>query len=285
MDLDGDGFLPRTAMTHLLVEHDGICWWCRSRPATTGEHKFKASDLVRLMGDDTLIWGDREGNTREIRGKSGIRRDRYGVVKFPKSMCDICNNSRSQPFDLAYEQFSNYLIEHRNLRFLPGIALVDIFGEQWRSLGLDLARYYAKHFGCQMVRTGVGAPDSLREFMDGALDISDAHMALVTTDSVNSTMLKNGLSISAGAVFADRQFTQITGCVFAAYVGSIGVRFEWQKAGLPDGERSQFFHYPVPVLNFFTDEVAVVRGVSRRPGKIARFLQWVNTPSGNRTAE
>lgn len=70
---------------HLRLEASGLCWWCQARTATTGEHKFKRSDLARLMGDDHLIWGDGEGNSKEIRGKSGITRDRHGVVKFPKS--------------------------------------------------------------------------------------------------------------------------------------------------------------------------------------------------------
>ncbi len=82
------------ALEHLKVAPSGTCWWCEGRPATTGEHKFKRTDLARLMGeDDLLLWGSGT-DLREVRGKRGITRDRYGVVKFPKSLCGPCNNHR-----------------------------------------------------------------------------------------------------------------------------------------------------------------------------------------------
>lgn len=252
------------SVKHLLVQPDDLCWWCRSRPATTGEHKFKASDLARLMGDDSLVWGDTAGNAREIRGRGGIQRDRHGVVKFPKSFCDSCNNATSQPFDRTYDRFSDYLASHRNLDAKDGIDFVRVFGPDWRESLFNLARYYGKHFGCQLVRTGVGAPDSLRSFLDGEFDMPDVHMALVTTDVVQKTVFRRGLTISPGAVFADPEFTEIRSCVFAAYVGAVGVRFEWREAGIPDDERSQFFHFPYPVFNRFTDETAVARGIPKR---------------------
>jgi hypothetical protein len=94
----------RQAVSHLLTEPGGTCWWCQIRLATTGEHKFKASDLSRMMGEEGLIWLDTEGKTRHLKGRGAIQRDRYGVVKFDKSLCAPCNNGASQPFDTAYEQ-------------------------------------------------------------------------------------------------------------------------------------------------------------------------------------
>ena len=261
---------------HLRLEPSGLCWWCQARPATTGEHKFKRSDLARLMGDDYLIWGDREGNLKEIRGKSGITRDRHGVVKFPKSLCDQCNNARSQPFDRAYDAYAEYLNKYW-VRVSPGVSFVEVFGIDWQEPTLDLARYYAKHFGCRMVRSGLPVPDSLRDFMDGGNDMPDGHMALVTTDSVHREYGK-GLSISPDAVWADKGLTRFTAYVLVAYVGSIGVRYQWNEDGIPDDDRSQFFHFPVPVLNCFVDETAVAYGQTRRPGWFARLSQWINKP-------
>jgi hypothetical protein len=134
MTSSGREFLPLEAVSHLLVDADEMCWWCQTRPATTGEHKYKAADLTRLMGDDYLIWGDDSGRIHEIRGKSGIKRDRYKVVKFPKSMCDTCNNARSQPFDRAYDVFSDYLYTHRHLRLLPGVNFKAVYGESWETM-------------------------------------------------------------------------------------------------------------------------------------------------------
>ena len=276
---DYNEILPRETMGHLLRESDGICWWCRSNPATTGEHKFKATDLTRLMSGDALIWGASDGQTRQVRGKSGIQRDRYGVVKFPKSLCSKCNNERSKPFDEAYTTFSDFVAGHPLTRHMPGIEFAAIFGSGWKKSTLDLARYYAKHFGCRMVADGIGAPVSLRDFMNGATDIPDCHMVLATTDSVHGTPLRNGLSISGAAASADRALTELIRYVAASYVGSVGVRFEWQKPGIPDEARSQFFHFPCPIINCFTDENAVIYGVPRRQGRVARFFQWMNSPS------
>jgi hypothetical protein len=277
MSNGGGEFLPRETISHLLVGADEMCWWCQKRTATTGEHKYKAADLTRMMGDDYLIWGDDTGRIHEIRGKSGIQRDRYKVVKFPKSMCDTCNNTRSQPFDRAYDVFSNYLFTNRHLRLLPGVDFRAVYGATWERDALNLARYYGKHFGCQMVKTGVAVPQSLRDFLDGGTDMADAHMALVTTDTVHRATRSKGLTISPGAVFADPGLTRIRGCVFACYVGSVGVRYQWNEAAFSDVDRSQFFHYPNPVINCFTDEQAVAYGSTRRPGRLARFLQWLNS--------
>lgn len=268
---------PTALFERPLVEPGELCWWCRTRPATTGEHKYKQTDLARLMGDGSLIWWGDEG-TRQIRGKSGIKRDRHGVVKFPKSLCASCNNARSQPFDRAYDKFSEHLASDW-VRIMPGVPFNEIYGDSWRQDALDLARYYGKHFGCRMVRTGLPVPESLRAFLDGAQDMPDAHMALVTTDSVHRRA-RNGLTMSADYVSTDPRLTRFRGYVMAAYVGSVGVRYQWwTDEHSPDSEGSQFFHFPMPVLNRFTDDEAVMLGTPRRPGWFARFSQWLNGPT------
>lgn len=164
---DGRPILGFDAFAHLRVAPTGMCWWCQERPATTGEHKFKRADLTRLMADGRpLLWGDRAGNLREIRGSSGVTRDRYGVVKFPKSLCEPCNNKRSKPFDNSYDVYSGYA-SRTWLRILPGVDFRQIFSDEWEEPTLNLARYYGKHFGCRMVRSGLPVPDSLRQFLTG----------------------------------------------------------------------------------------------------------------------
>ncbi|WP_132993678.1 hypothetical protein [Gordonia zhaorongruii] len=268
---------PLGAFDHLKVSPRPLCWWCLERPATTGEHKYKRSDLARMMGDDTLVWfGDR--GMRELRGQGALKRDRYGVVKFQKSMCAVCNNTRSQPFDRAYDKFSDYLTSTR-VRILPGIDFEEIYGASWQTDTLDLARYYAKHFGCRMVRSGMPVPKSLRTFLDGADDMPDAHMALVTTDSVHRVAGK-GLTLSADFVTVNPERTKFRSYVLAAYVGAVGVRYQWWAEGQkPDEPGSQFFHFPMPVLNCFKDEKSLFAGVTRKPSWFARFSQWLSRPA------
>ncbi len=250
----------REDVSHLLTEPGDVCWWCQIRPATTGEHKFKASDLSRMMQDDGLIWLDTEGRIRHLKGRGAIQRDRHGVVKFEKSLCGPCNNAASQPFDRTYERLSNYLADHPQAYKSDGLDLSVVFGPTWQTGALNLARYYAKHFGCRMVRDGLGVPDSVRAFLNGANDLPDCHMALVTTDELQSHPFSSGLSMSPGMAFVDEARTELRGYVASAYLGPLGVRFQWSKSGIPDEDRSQFFHFPVPVINRFADEMSVVQG-------------------------
>lgn len=234
--------------------------------------------MARLMGDSpALVWTyQRTGQIRELKGFGALKRDRYGVLKFPKSLCETCNNSTSQPFDYAYDQFSRYLGTHK-LRRRPGVPLSEIYGPGWADLALNLARYYAKHFGCRMVHTGVPVPRSLIDFMNGASDMPDGHMEFVTTDSVHRTYRK-GLYISPDGRWVDPAETKFVGYVGATYVGSLGVRYEWSEGGIPDQARSQFFHSPNPVINRFTDERSVALGHPRPPGLLERWGQWTIKP-------
>ena len=219
---------------HLAVKTNGLCWWCLERPATTGEHKYKRTDLARLMDDDSLVWfGD--NSTREIRGRSGVNRDRYGVVKFPKSMCAECNNVRSQPFDRAYDRFATFLAERQG-RLLGKVPLSDIYGDTWREDNRSLARYYAKHFGCRLQQLNMPIPNSLRAFLDGSDSMPDVHLALITTDTIHR-YAQNGLVLSPDMIRTDAAREQLHGFVMASYFGAVGVRFQsWTPMGGPPDE-------------------------------------------------
>ncbi|MEO3787175.1 hypothetical protein ABGB12_27945 [Actinocorallia sp. B10E7] len=271
---EGHPLLDPKALSHLLIAPTGLCWWCQQRPATTGEHKFKRTDLTRLMGDGgLLLWGQGE-DIREIRGKSGVNRDRYGVIKFPKSLCEPCNNKASKPFDDAYEIYSKYVSE-TVLHRMPGVSLRHVYGHSWQASALNLARYYGKHFGCRMAREGLPIPESLRAFLGGETDMTDAQMAVITTDTIRKKY-KSGFSISPNFVEVDKGVTRFERYVFAAYVGPIGIRYEWNNGGMEG--RSQFFHFPYPVINAFKDETAMFERRVRRPGLIASLLQWAQKP-------
>ncbi|MFF9040988.1 hypothetical protein ACF090_36625 [Streptomyces sp. NPDC014892] len=153
----------------------------------------------------------------------------------------------------------------------------DIYGDEWQEETRKLARYHAKHFGCRMVRTGLPVPQSLRDFLDGADDMPDAHMAVVSTDTVHRTY-GSGLSISPDFARTDERETRFVSYVMAAYVGSIGVRYEWLEEGIPDEERSQFFDYDHPVINYFKNDSEMALGNARKAGWFARILQWANRP-------
>ncbi|MFJ6791966.1 hypothetical protein [Streptomyces angustmyceticus] len=160
---------------------------------------------------------------------------------------------------------------------MPGIDLASLYGSKWPEPAQNLARYHAKHFGCRMVRNGFPVPQSLRDFLDGADDMPDAHMAIISTDAIHRSY-GNGLSISPDFVQTDRESTRFVSCVMAAYIGSIGIRYEWRENGMHEGY-SQFFHFPYPLINYFRTESDMAIGKTRKAGWFARLLQWANSPN------
>ena len=237
---------------HLLESRDGLCWWCRTRPADSREHKFKRSDLARLWSADGLFWHNTAGDQRVIRG---LKRSRG--VRFSMTMCAHCNNARSQPFDQAYAIYTDYV------RTLPfdrssslGIDFSEIFGSEWEGPQLDVARYYVKHFGCRMAEHGVRIPDSMRAFLDGASAMEDVQLALVNNAEVRQDPVRqDGLSISQDLVMTDRRRTRIEVVVMAAYVCGLGVRFEWREADDWEESPDSFFGHVEPVINQFVNEL------------------------------
>lgn len=255
--------MDESAVDRLRQPFDGVCWWCRQRAADSGEHKFKVTDLTRMWDEDGLFWFGNDGmKSRHIKGKSGLRRDRYGVLKFPKSLCSTCNNSASQPFDFAYEKYSTIAAT----KFRPRTTRVDLqqlYRPNWQGPAADLARYFVKHFGCQMVADGIRVPTSMRAFLNGAPDMNDVHLGLVTTREINSKTEALGLSIASGAAFSAQDEDRFTGLVSASYVGRLGVRFEWREGGF-DSSWQSFFHFGHAVVNRFDSELDVVHNRRRR---------------------
>ena len=82
---------------------NSICWICGA-PATTGEHGTKRSDLRDVFGAVA------QGNPLFLHN-SQQRNRRVGsldakALKLPAKLCAHCNNTRTQPHDLAWEKLS-----------------------------------------------------------------------------------------------------------------------------------------------------------------------------------
>jgi hypothetical protein len=150
------------------LNYAGRCWWCGA-PASSAEHKYKKSDLVRdfgrgpYTGQSTLNWNDlTSGAQRPVQGPNS------GRVKFGKSMCARCNNERSRPFDLAYAQFSDFIGANQpELLRRPIIALADVYGPEWPSRRDLLLRYYTKHVCCRLADEGFEVPADAIAFLNG----------------------------------------------------------------------------------------------------------------------
>ena len=87
----------------------GTCWICGSA-ATSSEHKIKKSDLIRVHGRGKEF---AEASLNYLRGDDSVvilQGPDSKWVKWPDVLCAQCNNSRTQPFDRAYDKFIEYAV-------------------------------------------------------------------------------------------------------------------------------------------------------------------------------
>lgn len=263
---------PTAQMSHLLTSDSGTCWWCQSRAATTREHKYKKSDLKRIYTSHGLVWGSSGEPRRKI---YGINRAKP-PLSFRKSLCAECNNERSQPFDHAYSQFASW-IAHHNLRWNAGVDFRRIYGTDWKRQQEQMGRYYAKHFGCRMVEVGLPVPESLRIFLETGESMPDAYLALVYNDHYyKDRRYRDGLILSSDLAYSDSTYTKITGIVQAAFIGPVGLRYEWWDQ--PPNYLDSFMGHSIPILNRFRTEDDVLAGnpaPMRATACVQQAIGWV----------
>lgn len=209
------------------------CWWC-GEATLSREHKFKASDLRRMSDVEQggVMWGDGES----LRAVRSVRKS--AVVRFRANLCARCNNQRSQPFDHAYDKFSDYLWTNQDglwrRRYLD---LADIYGSGWPTQSLELARYIAKHIACRMVHDGFAAPPGTAAFLDGEPVLTNVHMVLFKDRALYGLYrrgLREGcdarglwLGPANGAVSRSRR--RLTMYSSSMAVGGVGVMYRWDE--------------------------------------------------------
>jgi hypothetical protein len=99
-------------------------------------------------------------------------------------LCDVCNSTRSQPFDLAYESFVTFV--RRNEEHIlrdERLDLALVFGRKWVSALADVRRYFVKHACCRISDAGLRVGEDLLSFLDGArLDVPFYLVAEIRSD-------------------------------------------------------------------------------------------------------
>lgn len=235
-------------LERLRVDLRGTCWWCGS-PADSQEHKFKRTDLARMLDHGGLYWGSDNGG-RSVRS---IRKS--PEVRFARTMCKECNNARSRPFDLSYDTFSNYVASNMSIFWeRDGLDMFEIYGTDWCARQADLARYYAKHFGSLMVDSGIPAAAGLVEFLNGAPYPRDCGMYFVKDEALHygyTVMTSDGFdgighSISPGVGMLSRPSNKLVRYEIATQIGFVGVLFIWEEGS---GRTDSFLGHIEPVLN------------------------------------
>lgn len=139
-----------------------ICWICEERPANTQEHAFKSSRIKKIWkagGEQPLGTVGSDGRFYTMSGPN------HGIFMFGKTICSYCNNQFSQPFDMAYDHFMDFILD--DLEYFKNrreFHWDEVFAGTPYNQG-DLARYYVKHFGCKMYDAGFEVPEDLRLYL------------------------------------------------------------------------------------------------------------------------
>lgn len=150
-------------------ENLNSCWWCGSAELT-GEHKFKRKDLERLYGKGvdfkklciSIIDYRSNKSPKKLQSAKSI------YAQFEKSLCPECNNSKSQPFDLAYDRMIEYYLENEELiKSKKSIDFSKVYGEKWKEGKENLFRYIMKHIGCRLSEIGFIPFQQTIEYLDG----------------------------------------------------------------------------------------------------------------------
>lgn len=125
-----------------------LCWICNEKTANSGEHKFKSSLLKQMHGK---IF-DQEINYEFGAKKLRLEGPNNKKVKFPKIICDQCNNSNTSLHDIAFDKFINWSYNHFDkMRLTKVLDFEEIYGENWLEEKMNLLKYMAKHAGCKIV--------------------------------------------------------------------------------------------------------------------------------------
>jgi len=206
------------------------CWICRKRPADTSEHRFKASD-VRLKAPSVSqanpLFIQRFG--RATNTKVGSARAKH--LTFRPSICSWCNNTATQPSDLAWQRLSEYLHRHwPEIRRRRQFAMSTPFPGGSRVAALQVHLYFLKLFGCKIVEDK--EPIDLTGFSE-ALRTAQPHpeVSILIADGTNDT--QGFLAYDSGVYIMRNQQGEIHGAIWLYLIHPIAIKVGYIKAGQP----------------------------------------------------
>jgi hypothetical protein len=137
------------------------CWICGAE-ANSGEHIHKQTDVSMLFGKGPYPKGKRLQKTSENGDKKLIQSETSDYLKYQKSLCNYCNNTRTKPYDEAYTEFMSFIHGHaREIIKTKNISLKQVYHKEAKRKSKLLFKYYAKAFGCKLVEHNIKVPSEL----------------------------------------------------------------------------------------------------------------------------
>jgi hypothetical protein len=199
------------------------------RPAESGEHRFKASDIRAVaprITPSAPVFLQRGRATNDRIGSSRANR-----LKFAKSICAECNGTRTQPYDFAWQRLLTYL-----LATWPAITrrgrfdLSKAFPGGTRAAALAVHLFFVKLFGCKIQDEGhaVDLATFSRSLLQGV-----AHPEVSITFA-NSRVTDHRILMYESELHSmSAQIGDLHGALWLYLVHPIAVKVGYIKAGAP----------------------------------------------------
>ena len=212
------------------------CWICGA-PADSAEHMVKASDLRSVFGKVTqsapLYRNSKEERNLPVRGIDAA------PVKFKPSICQTCNNARTQPYDRAWEALSAAALSHEPpLERGMQVPIAEVFGSEADAAMLRIHLYFVKLLGCYAVEYGVPLP--INTFAVAILG-GHAHPNVFLSFVYESSNLGKN-QVQVGNISAINVGQATVGATWFYIIGTFGVLVTYSEHGRPEKEGKPVWH-------------------------------------------
>lgn len=170
-----------------------------------------------------------------------------------------CNNSRSQPFDFAYDRFVKFFTARADrMEKYRGIDWSAIYGQDWQSEVLNLSRYLVKQLGCMMATEHLPVPLAAIDFLNGSSHEGPI-CVLIHRDwrmiQLRKQMLTENPEVDGAMSFIGLPPTQaylldgeLAGADYALRIGYLMFTVEW-RAGSDSVSMHDVQRIEMPLLN------------------------------------
>ena len=219
---------------------DRKCWICGEK-GDSKEHRIKKSDIVSKYGkgsyqkENKISFYQMPLDGRMIMGANS------NLLKYDNILCSKCNNSKTQPFDKAYEKFIKYINKNKDtILYKRFINFSDIYQEDMERGQRNLYKYFIKSFGCRLAHFGHPIPQDMIDLLD--LDKFKTGLRLnfaVNEDKLYFGNLDNNFRnmIGNGDIFCNQSFVDKTADIeyytYSEYYDWLHINYYYNQ--FPDG--------------------------------------------------
>ena len=212
------------------------CWIC-GEIADSAEHMVKASDLRAIFGrfnNKAPVYRHSKATQNEL--VPGPKSDK---VKFAPSLCQHCNNARTQAHDKAWEKLSEQVrARHPALTTNSRLPLKEIFSSNVTNEMKNVHLFFVKLLGCYAVEYGVPLPIAhfglciRNEVVQPNIELTFVHIQPKTSK----------YQILVGNIDALNVGGKTVSAIWFYIVGTLGVLVSYKEPGHPRLNKFRGWH-------------------------------------------